>query len=129
MFIKRLVLMLSLPVAWLACIVLWWAPHQFAMVFAEIGAALPYLSAGIIHLSASGAPLLAGLLYTAAALSVLLRPTPRRIWLMFSLAVLIALWTAIALGAMAIPFQKCGIHWPDLPWQAASEQSSGCTLD
>ncbi len=129
MLMKRLLLTLSLPLAWFACAALWWAPHQFAEVFTEMGAALPYPSSWIIRLSASGAPLLAGLLYTAAVLSTLLRPTPRRISLMLALAVLIGMWTAIALGAMAIPFQKCGIHWPDLPWQAASEQSSGCTLD
>lgn len=118
-----------LPLAWFACAMLWWAPYQFAEVFAAMGAALPTPTASIIDLSASGAPLLAGLLFTVAALSTLLQPTPRRIRLMLTLAVLIAIWTVIALGAMAIPFQKCGFHWPDLPWQAASGQSTCCTLE
>ena len=129
MTLKRLLLMLSLPLAWFASALLWWAPHQFAEVFAQMGAALPYPTAWIISLSASGAPLLAGLLYTAAALATLLRPTPRRTGLMLALAVLLAIWLAIALGAMAIPFQKCGFHWPDLPWQTANEPSSCCALD
>ena len=33
MLMKRLLLTLSLPLAWFACAALWWAPHQFAEVF------------------------------------------------------------------------------------------------
>jgi hypothetical protein len=129
MMIKRLLLIASIPLAWFAFAILWWAPHQFAEVFVEMGAELPYPTAWVIDLSASGAPLLAGLVYTAVALWTLLRPTPRRTWLQLALAVLLAIWLAVALGAMTIPFQKCGFHWPNLPWQAPSGQSSCCTLD
>jgi hypothetical protein len=111
---------MTLPLVWFACAMLWWAPHINAEIYTQMGAELPYPTAWIVRMSAYGLPLLFGLIYSLTTFLTVVRPTPRRTWTILSLGVVVALWLAVALGGLAIPFQKCGFNWPDLPWQTTN---------